>query len=250
MTDRYALCIDELVQASRILATEDIVDAFGHISARHPARTDRLLISRVRAPEQVEHADIVELTLDGEPIEPTGQRNFAELALHAAVYRTRPDVMSVCHHHAPSMLAFCVTGIALVPVVHLGATMGAQVPFWDARDEFGDTNLLVSSMDQALSMARALGAHWTILLRNHGAAVVGRSIRECVFRAIYGAHNANIQQQAMALGALRPLSRAEAIAAGEFNLTPIALDRSWARWCDRADRVLGSCAAPTLLPNP
>jgi ribulose-5-phosphate 4-epimerase/fuculose-1-phosphate aldolase len=249
MTDRIALCINELVQASRILAVEEIVDAFGHISARHPEHADRFLISRVRAPEQVEHADIVELTLDGEPVRPTDPRSFAELPLHAAVYRTRPDVMSVCHHHAPSILPFCVAGLPLVPVVHLGATMGSEVPFWDARGEFGEGNLLVANMDQALSMARALGSQWTVLLRNHGATVAGRSIRECVFRAIYGAHNASVQQRAMALGQVHPLSRAEALAAGEFNLSPIALDRSWDRWSRRAARELGSATPLTFSLN-
>jgi HCOMODA/2-hydroxy-3-carboxy-muconic semialdehyde decarboxylase len=223
----------DLVLASRILAAEDIVDSFGHISARHPEHGERFFISRVRAAELVTQDDIVELDLECKPVAPTGVRLFAERVLHAGVYRLRPDVMSVCHHHAPSVLPFCVTGVPLVPVIHLGATMGEMVPFWDSRDEFGDTNLLVGTEAQGLSMARALGPHWTVLLRRHGATVAGRSVRECVFRSVYGARNALVQSQAMQLGALQPLTPEEAAAAGEFNLTPIAVDRTWERWCHR-----------------
>lgn len=225
----------ELVQASHVLAHEDILDGFGHVSARHPVRPDRFLISTVRAPELSRDEDLVELDFNGDAVEAHNSRLFAERFVHAAVYAARPDVMAVCHHHAPAILPFCVTGVPLVPVVHLGATMGSIVPFWDSQDEFGDTNLLVANLDQGRSMARALGAHWTVLLRRHGATVAGRSIRELVFRAIYGARNAEIQRHAMMFGKAPGLRLAESLAAEEFNLKPIALDRNWERWLRRAE---------------
>ncbi len=221
----------DLVSASRILASQGILDSFGHISARHPRHADRFLISRVRAAELVSMEDIVELGLDGVPLLPVDGRLFAERILHGAVYHLRPDVVAVCHHHAPAVLPFCITGKPLVPVTHLGATMGVEVPFWDSRTEFGDTNLLVSTQAQGHSMARALGRHWTILLRRHGATVAGRSIRECVFRSVYGARNAELQVQSEIFGQIEPLTPGEAAAAGEFNLTPIAIDRTWELWC-------------------
>ena len=233
MTSTVDTLLDDFVLASRILAAENIVDSFGHISARHPERADHFLISRVRAAELVTRGDIIELDSSCKPVVPTEARLFAERVLHAAVYRLRPDVMSVCHHHAPSILPFCVSGVPLVPVVHLGATMGVTVPFWDSRDEFGDTNLLVATEDQATAMARALGRHWTLLLRRHGATVAGRSVRECVFRSVYGAHNAEVQRRSMLMGTLQPLTPGEAEAAESFNLTPIAVDRTWERWCHR-----------------
>ena len=233
MVGQLNTLLDDLVLASRILAAENIVDSFGHISARHPERPDHFFISRVRAAELVARDDIIELDITCKPIVSTDARLFAERVLHAAVYQLRPDVMSVCHHHAPSVLPFCVSGVPLVPVVHLGATMGAAVPFWDSRDGFGDTNLLVATEEQGMSMAQALGPHWTLLLRRHGATVAGRSVRECVFRSVYGAHNAEVQRQSMLMGTLQPLTPGEAEAAGSFNLTPIAVDRTWERWCHR-----------------
>lgn len=225
---------NDLVSASRILAAEGIVDGFGHISARHPERPDRFLISCVRAPELVTPEDVVVLDLHSEPVAANGKRLFLERVLHAAVYRLRPDVMAVCHHHAPAVLPFCATGIELVPVVHLGATMGERVPFWDSRDEFGDTDLLVSTPEQGLSMARALGPYWTVLLRRHGATVAGKSLRECVFRSIYGAKNAEVQAKAILMGAFAPLTKREAELAEALNLKSIAVDRSWERWRKRS----------------
>ena len=63
----------------------------------------------------------------------------------------------MCHHHAPSILPFCISGMALKAVYHLGATIGDAVPFWEARDDFGDTKLIVAKPEEGASLARALG---------------------------------------------------------------------------------------------
>ena len=118
MSNTFDTLLGELVTASRVLANEGVVDGFGHVSARHPERADRFFLSRVRAPALVTRDDLLEFEFDGSPVIPTDKRVFAERVIHAAVYRLRSDVMAVCHHHAPSMLPFCVSGVALVPVFH------------------------------------------------------------------------------------------------------------------------------------
>ncbi len=223
----------DLVRASRILVDQGVLDGFGHVSARNPAAADRFFLSRARAPELVEPGDILEFGLDSEPVARTDHRVFAERVIHGSIYRARPDVMAVCHHHAPSMLPFCVTGMPLVPAFHLGATMGANVPVWDSQDEFGDTSLLVTTHEQGQSLARALGGNWTVLMRRHGVTVAGRSVREVAFRSIYGARNAEILGRAMALGQVTPLTAGERELAGESNLKPLALDRAWEQWSRR-----------------
>jgi HCOMODA/2-hydroxy-3-carboxy-muconic semialdehyde decarboxylase len=232
----------QVVAASRILAQEGVIDSFGHVSARDPAAPGRFLMPRTRAAELVEAADILEFDLDGAPLAPTGLRIFAERAIHAAIYRARPDVMAVCHHHAPAMMPFCIAGVPLVPVFHLGATMGAVVPLWDSQEEFGDTNLLVSTPEQGDSLARALGHHWTVLMRGHGVSVAGRGVVELTFRCIYGMRNAQAQAAAATLGAVRPLTPGEAAAAAEFNLRPFAMDRAWEQWRRRAGLPEGETA--------
>ena len=226
--------LEDLALAGRILAAEGVIDSFGDVTQRHPDHPDRFLMSRVRAAELVEPADILEFALDGTPLQPTSARVFVERVIHSAVYRLRPDVMAVCHHHAPAMLPFCVTDAPLVPVFHLGATMGGPpggaVPLWDAQAAFGDTNLLVATEAQGLSMAQALGPHWTVLLRGHGVTVAGHSLQELVFRCIYGMRNAETLLSARALGPVRALTPGEATAAEAFNLQPFATDRAWEQW--------------------
>jgi HCOMODA/2-hydroxy-3-carboxy-muconic semialdehyde decarboxylase len=239
VSEALAAQIQELVTAGRILSAEGVIASFGHVTCRHPDRPDRFLMPRVRAAELVEPEDVLEFHLDGAPVRPTAARVFAERAIHAAVYRARPDVAAVCHHHAPAVMPFCVSGVALVPVFHLGATMGARVPLWDSRDEFGDTDLLVATEAQGASLARTLGEHWTVLMRGHGATVAGRTLRELVFRCVYGARNAEAQRLALQLGAAKALTPGEAEAAGEFNLRPFATDRAWERWSRRAVGTAG-----------
>ncbi len=126
MPDSLAEARQELAIANRVLANEGVLDAFGHISMRHPTNPDRYLISRYGAAELMMPADILELTLDSKPVVPTSARLFSELVIHGAIYQARPDVHSVCHHHAVSVLPYCITGVELVPVMHLGGCARRQ----------------------------------------------------------------------------------------------------------------------------
>ena len=124
MPDPFAELRHELAVANRILANEGIIDAFGHISVRNPKDPSRYFIARHRAAELVEPPDVLEMTLDSEPVVPTRVRLYSEMVIHGEIYKARPDVNSVCHHHAPAVLPFCATGVALVPLFHLGGTLG------------------------------------------------------------------------------------------------------------------------------
>jgi ribulose-5-phosphate 4-epimerase/fuculose-1-phosphate aldolase len=242
MPDGLAEARQELALANRILAHEGVVDAFGHVSMRHPQDPGRYLISRHRACELVEPGDILEFTLDSIPVTSTNQRLYSELVIHGCIYQARPDVNSVCHHHAVSVLPYAISGTELVPVVHLGATLGGKVPFWDSRDEFGDTPLVVTKPDEGRSLAKALGEHWMVLLRRHGATVAGRSLRECVFRSIYGCRNAELQSRAMAMagpglgGAAARLSNGEIENCSGHSLTPRTIGRAWEYWTVRLQK--------------
>ena len=230
-----------LARANRMIANEGVLDAFGHVTLRHPADPKRYLMARSLAPELVQPQDIHEFTLDSEIVRPIEERLYSERVIHGEIYKARPDVTAVCHHHAPSMLPFCVTGLAMKPLNHLGATMGAKVPVWDSRDEFGNTNLLVAKPAEGASLARALGPHWTVLMRRHGATVAGRTLEELTFRTIYAARNAAAQIQAELLGAgLEPLNAEEIELAANFNLSPGPLMRAWGYWSGRLDKAEGN----------
>ena len=149
--------IEELVTANRILATEGIVDSFGHVSVRHPTRPDRFLLSRARAPERIEAEDIMEFTLTGEAADARGRKPYLERFIHGALYEARPDVQSVVHNHSPSTIPFGITGKKLWPLLHMCASIGHQVPLWDSHDKFGDTSLLVDSMAMGRDLAKQIG---------------------------------------------------------------------------------------------
>ena len=104
MPDQFAELRHELAVANRVLANEGIIDAFGHISARNPKDPNRYFISRHRASELVEPSDVLEMTLDSEPVKPTNLRLYSEMVIHGEIYKARPDINSVCHHHAPAVL--------------------------------------------------------------------------------------------------------------------------------------------------
>ena len=235
----------ELARANRILAHEDVLDAFGHVSVRHPGDPGRYLLSRSRGPELVEPDDILEFTLDSEPVVPPTRRLYSERVIHGCIYQVRPDVHAVVHHHAPSIMPFVIAGVDIVPVFHLGATMGAKAPFWDSRDEFGDTSLLVIKPEEGCSLARALGQHAMVLMRRHGATVVGANLHEVIFRSIYSARNAEHQLRAHALGGVGALTAGEASLAEGHNLQPGPVERAWEYWSGRLDKTEALVAAAT-----
>jgi ribulose-5-phosphate 4-epimerase/fuculose-1-phosphate aldolase len=250
MADSLAAIRAELSLANRILAHEGIVDAFGHMSVRHPTDPGRFLISRHRAPELVAPEDILEYTLDTEPVHPTTFRHYGERVIHGCIYQARPDVMAVCHHHAPAMMPYAISRAAVVPVYHLGASMGTKVPYWDSRDEFGDTALVVVKPEEGRSLAKALGKGWTILMGRHGATVAGTSIRETVFRTIFSCKNAELQTQARLLGHVEPLSAKEVELAAAYNLRPGPLERAWDYWVKRVRDAEWRAAPATKSASP
>jgi ribulose-5-phosphate 4-epimerase/fuculose-1-phosphate aldolase len=247
--DQLTDLIEELALANRILSHEGVLDAFGHVSVRHPTDPGRYLLSRSRSPLLVEPDDIIEYKLDSEPVKRTTARPYSERVIHGCIYQARSDVMAVCHHHAPAVMPFCVSGKPIVPVFHVGATIGEQTPFWDQHDEFGDTNLLVVKQEEGHSLARALGKHPVVLMRRHGATVVGGTLKEVVSRSIFLCMNAQYQMQAYLLGAPSPLRPGEVKLAGTVNMMPTVVARTWEYWTMRLEASGGWPPKPKAKPT-
>jgi HCOMODA/2-hydroxy-3-carboxy-muconic semialdehyde decarboxylase len=217
-----------LATANRILAREGVLDAFGHISMRHPENPARFYLARSLAPELVTAADVIEFDLSSQPIVTGHVALYSERVIHGAIYQARPDVNAICHHHAPAMLPFCLTDLKLRVVTQLGATIGKQVPVWDQREEFGATNHLVTRQEEAASLARCLGAHAMVLMKRHGATVVASSLRELTFRSVYGCRDADLQLRAAQYGPIDVFTDPEIELAGNFP--EATLERAWAYW--------------------
>jgi len=241
----------ELVLANRIVANEGVIDAFGHVSMRHPDNPKRYLLSRSRAPELVEPEDFIEYDLDSNPVREPKATQYSERVIHGEIYKARPEVMSVCHHHCPSFMPLLATGHDYLPVFHLGAVGGIRPPFWDQHDEFGDTNMLVCRPEEGASLARALGRHWMVLMKRHGVTVAGTSVRDCVFRCVYSARNAEYQVQSLMVGGfVAALSRGETELAGKITGTTTGLTRAWEYWSMRVAKSGGAIKAARAAAKP
>jgi ribulose-5-phosphate 4-epimerase/fuculose-1-phosphate aldolase len=229
----------QVALANRMLANEGVLDAFGHVSLRHPGDPSRYLLSRSRSPELIEPDDVLEFNLDSTPVKPPSVAMYAERVIHGCIYQARPDITAVVHHHAAAVLPFCIAGVPIVPVFHLGAAGGETIPFWNQQKEFGDTNLLVVKPEEGASLARALGAHAAVLLNNHGATVVGKDVRELVSRSIFMCQNAEYQLRAQLLGKVVTLTSGETKLASTLNAMPNVTNRTWEYWTQRLDKAGG-----------
>ena len=232
--DELQRSIGDLVIANRILAKEEVVDAYGHVSIRHPQKPDHYLLSRSLSPEFVTAKDIIEFALDGQPIN-DDRPGYLERYIHGAVYEGRPDVNAVIHSHAEDILPFSISKTPMCCVAHVASDMGMQVPVWDIADKFGDeTNLLVINMAQGRDMAAKLGKNSVVLMRGHGFSAAAEGLLKLVRMSVYLPRNARILLAAMRMGEFKALSEGEIRTRNNFRAGSPEMQRGWEFWARRA----------------
>jgi ribulose-5-phosphate 4-epimerase/fuculose-1-phosphate aldolase len=222
---------EQLVQANHILFQYGVVDGFGHVSMRCTDNPEHFWLSKNRAPALVKVSDLLKFDLTGEPVETTSETLYLERYIHASLYRARLDVNAVVHSHSHTIVPFSISAkTKLKPVWHMAGFLESDVPVFDTADKFGDgTDLLISSLEMADAMSDCIANNNVVLMRGHGATIVGRDLPEAVYRAIYSELNARIQLQGIALGEIKSLSKGEAIATVE-RISP-QIKRAWDLWC-------------------
>jgi ribulose-5-phosphate 4-epimerase/fuculose-1-phosphate aldolase len=231
-TDPKALLLEDLAAANRILAMQGILDAYGHVSARSPSEPSHFFMSRSLAPQLVTPGDIQEYGADSEPIGDT-RKPYLERFIHGEIFRTRPDVMAIVHSHSESVIPFGISKTGLKPVYHMASFLWTGAPVFDIRHVREDNDLLIRDRPLGEALAKSLGPCKCVLMRGHGMTVVGESIPEAVFRAIYTEMNAKLQMNASRLdGPLTFLSDKEGAGATEANRSTLA--RPWELWKKKA----------------
>ena len=198
--------IDDLVAANRILADQGVLDAYGHVSIRHPANPNRYLVSRAMSPADVTAADIMEFDLDSNPVDRRGRSMFLERFIHGEIYKARTEVMAVVHSHSPSVIPFGLVDVPMRAMFHNAAFIAAGVPVFDIREKFGATDLLVSDGAKGAVLSEVMGRQDIVLMRAHGSVACGPSLEAAVFRAVYAEVNARIQHWTSALGQGKPIA--------------------------------------------
>jgi len=225
----------ELVRANRILANEGIVDAWGHISARNPENPDTYFLSRSRSPGRVTMDDLIEFTLDNNPVRPTDTPLYTERPIHGMTFRARPDVHSVIHNHCQEVLPFAVTGSEMRPATHNSRIIGATVPVWDITDRFGDTDFLVTTNEQGRDLCTMLGQGCAVIMRAHGATVAGATVPNAVNIALMMKRNAIAILDGLKLGPIKYLTQGQIDFVNETGQRAArGHDRGWEDLCERA----------------
>jgi ribulose-5-phosphate 4-epimerase/fuculose-1-phosphate aldolase len=227
--------VEKLVIANRILYDQGVVDGLGHVSVRHDAVPDLFLLSCNRAPALVVRDDIVCYDLDGDAATETQERPYLERFIHSEIYRMRPDVMAVVHSHSPSVIPFGVTGNRLRPIYHMAGFLGSGSAHFEIRDIGGNTDMLIRDQALGKALAASLGECTCVLMRGHGSTVVGNSIEQVVYRAIYAEVNAKLQAQSLSMGGVNYLTEKEAKLAADANDSQIG--RSWNLWQRRVGTI-------------
>jgi L-fuculose-phosphate aldolase len=222
---------EHLASACRILAQEGYNDlTLGHLSARVNG-DDTILIKRKGvALEEVEPEDIVEVGLDGAARGASPADIHLETILHTAVYRARPEVGAVVHGHPPYATALASTEAPLELLTH------DAVLFADGLARYDDSADLVTGAEQGAAVARALGGHRAVLLRNHGVLVVGKDLPWAVLTAATLERAVRLQSIAAGLGTMRPISRDAARRLAPVKYQDQFVEEYWEFWLRRVRR--------------
>ena len=220
----------DLVLANKILHGLNVVDAFGHISVRHPDDPSKYLMARHLPPGIVTAKDIVLFDMESTPLTHADKPQYSERFIHSEIYKLRPEVLSVVHCHARPLIPFgAAKGARLRPMFHMCGFLGCGVPIFEIREAGGNTDMLIRTAALGKALAEKLGDKNVVLMRGHGATMVGVSIPEAVFRAVYSMENASIQMQAHMLadeGGVEFLNEEESEKSSRGRNVP----RAWSLW--------------------
>ena len=236
--------IDDLIVGSRILAQHEILDGFGHASARSVSNPRHFFMTRRMAPALVTQESIIEFDADSIPIDPSVRSTiktldpsagvlvtgavYGERPIHGEIYRVREDVKAIVHSHCPAVIPFGVCNVPFGPIMHMAGFLPSNTPVFEIRDAHDTGGMLVLNNEVGAALARSLAAAPVVLMRGHGETVVGRSMKEVVFRAIYAEVNARLLLQALQLSPSPVLLSEKEI---ELNRHEISdFNRPWELW--------------------
>ena len=185
----------DLATATRILARHEMIGMFGHVSLLTDDPGRYLICPGAgRRKDLVRPEDIIELGLDDEfrPGLPL------ELYMHAAMHRARPEIASLVHVHSPNLTTLAAMAEPPGDLLMFHASFWpVKVPLWERPD-------LIADHPSGKEMVETMGNSAVLLLRWHGAVIIGRTIHEAVHRTLLAEYHAGILLTSLAHG--RPLT--------------------------------------------
>jgi L-ribulose-5-phosphate 4-epimerase len=208
----------DVVSACRILSRQNLVQGFGHVSARI-IDSDRFIITPRISLALVTEAELLTMNFNGEVVAGDHPAPF-EAALHASLMRMKPRVNAITRIHARVANMFSVTGRKLEPVHNHGSFFAGGVPVFYRPD-------LISTLQLGQDVASTIGDQPAVLLRGNGQVTVGRTVPEAVMMAIYLEEAAEILHGALQIGTPIPLTTDESAKRQVEALPPVDLERAW-----------------------
>jgi ribulose-5-phosphate 4-epimerase/fuculose-1-phosphate aldolase len=168
--------MDDLDECQRLLRIgtrllfQELGDPWGHIAVRLPESAGRpgFILKHVRAASApADPESTMTFDYDGNLIEGT-RRIPWELPLYTAIFKARPDAMSVVHTHPLVATALTMADKTVFAITVGSAMFEHGVPVFP-----GD---MINSNELGAALANTLGAWPAALLKGHGAVTVGPSL--------------------------------------------------------------------------
>lgn len=164
-----------LETASKLVERGLVLGKAGNVSQRvnQSGERDLLIITPTsRYYDSLIPADVPVVDLNGNVVD--GElAPSSELRLHISVYKARPDVNAVVHSHSVHASALAVAGLDIPAILEEEvALLGGEVRV----AQYGPSG----SEELARNVVHILGDTNAVLLANHGAVGVGRTLREAL----------------------------------------------------------------------
>jgi L-fuculose-phosphate aldolase len=225
-SDNIVRMKERIALATRMLTSESIVGSSGHVSMRIPG-TDHVLVGPSDVSRNVITADdVVMVNLDSKQLEGSRKRPD-ETEIHTGIYRARTDVMSIVHTHPTYSVVFSVTRRPLLPVHMHGAIFADGVPVFDSVGH-------INTRELGDGLARALGDRRAVLIKMHGAAIVGPTLEEAFVAAFQLEENAQQQLLAEQAGAkIEPMTPDDVARCMKQSWRPESIQKRWQFYLDK-----------------
>ena len=225
----------DLAACYRLVAVYGMSDMIAnHISARVPGEQGAFLINAYgMLYEEITASSLIKIDHNGKIL---GFPDFAPLkygvnkagyVIHSAVHAARPDVECVIHTHSWASMAVSALECGLLPIT--------QTAMRFLKIGYHDYCGVVLNVDEQASLVRDLGSGEALILRNHGALVVGRSIGE----AFNWTHRLEL--------ACRAQLAAMACNSKFVQVPQEVLEETWSNYQPQTRRPFGVMEWPALL---
>ena len=170
---------DKMIWAGKVLVNEGQDDfTRGHISMRLPDNP-KLFFMKCHSVglDEITAENILTIDLEGNVVAGTSRRH-SEVYIHSEIFKVRPDVHCILHTHPLYSIVWSGGGRPLKAISQPAAL------FHNAIGIYTDTINLIRSHEMGAGVAKALGPHSVVMLKNHGIVTAAPTIEEMVIRTI------------------------------------------------------------------